>query len=230
MATLPQQVPPQPQFASNMPQVVPQAAPGAGHQHQPLKTAHLSSVGTEIGIFKPFIAQKSETLILTERFGLSGDSFRIQNLEGRPILQVEGKVATISGRKIVRDMAGNELFHIRKKHLALFQTFYAEDSKGERFFEVKGKFALLGSKAVGTFRGFSGEEHRLTMEGNWLNSKADIVDEATGKTVATINRKRWNARDLIGGQQTYQVTIAPGMDMALIVAMCIMLDERRNEK
>ena len=67
------------------------------------------------------------------------------------------------------------------------------------------------------------------MEGNFLDSRAEIKNEA-GAVVATIDRKFFNAAELIGGQQTYVVTIAPGIDMAVLAAMCICLDEKRNEK
>lgn len=67
------------------------------------------------------------------------------------------------------------------------------------------------------------------MKGDFFDRKADITDEATGQTVATIDRKFFNARELLGGQQTYIVTCAAGIDMAIICAMCICLDERRNE-
>jgi uncharacterized protein YxjI len=68
------------------------------------------------------------------------------------------------------------------------------------------------------------------MKGDFFDRKAEITDVATGQVAATIDRKFFNARELIGGQQTYVVTVSPGVDMALIVAMCIALDEKRNEK
>jgi uncharacterized protein YxjI len=68
------------------------------------------------------------------------------------------------------------------------------------------------------------------MKGNWFDTSADIVDEATGAVVARIDRKLLNARELILGHQTYHLTIAPGVDMALLVAMCMCLDAKNNEK
>jgi uncharacterized protein YxjI len=67
------------------------------------------------------------------------------------------------------------------------------------------------------------------MKGNFFDTKADITDEATKQPVATIDRKFFNARELLTSQQTYVVTVAPNVDMALIAAMCICLDERQNE-
>jgi uncharacterized protein YxjI len=67
------------------------------------------------------------------------------------------------------------------------------------------------------------------MNGNWLDSVAEIVDEATGSVVARIDRKLFRGRDVFFGQQTYAVLVAPGVDMALIAAMCICFDEKNNE-
>jgi len=67
------------------------------------------------------------------------------------------------------------------------------------------------------------------MKGNWLDMYADIVDTSSGMTVARIDRKFLTGREILFGQQTYAVTVAPGVDMALIAAMCICLDEKNNE-
>lgn len=67
------------------------------------------------------------------------------------------------------------------------------------------------------------------MKGNFFDTKANITDEVTKVPVATIDRKWLNMREILAAQQTYIVTIAPNVDMALIAAMCICLDERQNE-
>lgn len=69
----------------------------------------------------------------------------------------------------------------------------------------------------------------LAMKGNWLDTSADIVDQASGAVVARIDRKLFNAREAIMGHQTYHVTVAPGVDIALVAAMCVCLDEKQNE-
>jgi uncharacterized protein YxjI len=68
----------------------------------------------------------------------------------------------------------------------------------------------------------------LKMKGNWLDYAADIVDERTGAVVGRINRKL-SGRDLLFGQQTYHLVVAPNVDLALMAAMCICMDEKNNE-
>lgn len=55
------------------------------------------------------------------------------------------------------------------------------------------------------------------------------MDESTGTVVAMIRRKLLNSGELLFGQQTYEVSVAPGVDLALISALCICLDEMKNE-
>ncbi|KAF2845895.1 hypothetical protein T440DRAFT_493138 [Plenodomus tracheiphilus IPT5] len=194
--------------------------------------AALAPVSQAIGVFPQFFANGPESIVLREKvLSLTGDSFSIKLANGTPILQVEGKIMSISGRKKVTDMAGVHLFSIVKEHLHIHATFKVESPNGEKIMEVKSSFKLMGSKATATFTSHNGRQERLTMHGNWFDTTADIVDEAQGGiVVARINRKILSGKDVLFGQQTYAVEIAPGMDMALIAAMCICLDEKNNEK
>lgn len=66
------------------------------------------------------------------------------------------------------------------------------------------------------------------MKGGWFDTAADIM--CNDVVVARIDRKLFNAREFFGGQQTYALICAPGIDKALMVAMCIAFDEKNNEK
>ncbi|KAI1371382.1 DUF567-domain-containing protein [Hypoxylon crocopeplum] len=192
--------------------------------------AQMAPFPRPMGIFTPFIARQGETLILKEKvMSLSGNSFDITLANGQPIFKVKGESLTLSQRMNVMDMNGNLLFCIRKKHLSLHTTYYAENARGEEIFEVKSKFGLGSSKFIGSFTSASGQQEELLMKGDWTDTTAEIKDEATGQAIATIYRDRWNAREFLGGQQTYNVSIAPNVDMAIIAAMCICLDMKRNE-
>jgi hypothetical protein len=104
--------------------------------------AALAPVPQAIGVFPQFIAQQPETLVLKEHvLSLTGDSFSIKLANGTPILQVEGKVFSLGGRKKVRDMAGNHLFDIRKELMHIHTTFAIEDPSGKKIMEVKSSFA-----------------------------------------------------------------------------------------
>ncbi|KAI2463819.1 DUF567-domain-containing protein [Annulohypoxylon bovei var. microspora] len=197
-----------------------------GHSGPP----QLAPFSRPIGIFAPFIAKQSETLVIKEKvLSLSGNSFDITLPNGQPIFKVKGESFSLSNRMNVMDVSGNLLFCIRKKHLSIHTTFYAEGANGQEIFEVQSKFRLGGSKFIGSFTSASGQKEQLLMKGDWTDTRAEITDESSGQAVATIYRDRWNTREFLGGQQTYNVAIAPNVDMAVIVAMCICLDMKRNE-
>lgn len=69
----------------------------------------------------------------------------------------------------------------------------------------------------------------LMIRGDWLDRSAVITIGDGGAAVAQISRKLFNARELLGGQQTYYCTVAPGVDLAMIAALCVCLDEKENE-
>lgn len=46
----------------------------------------------------------------------------------------------------------------------------------------------MGSKASATFTSQNGRQETLTMRGNWLDTTADIIDEAQGGKTAEILR------------------------------------------
>ncbi|KAF4970757.1 hypothetical protein FSARC_2270 [Fusarium sarcochroum] len=184
-----------------------------------------------VGVFKSFIANQTETLVLKEKvLSLTGDSFDIKLANGQPILKVEGKVMSISGRKKVFDMQGNHLFSIVKELLHIHATYAVEDPQGQKLMEVKNSFKLMGSKATATFTSSDGTAEVLEMKGGWFDYAADIFDKSTNTTIARIDRKLLSGKDMLFGQQTYALVVAPGVDMALMAALCICMDEKNNEK
>ncbi|ATY66449.1 DUF567 domain [Cordyceps militaris] len=201
-------------------------------QQQPVQ---LPALAHPIGQFSHTVSTGTETMILQEKvLSLSGDSFDVKTIDGRPLFKVQGRHATLSGRKSVSDVAtGTHLYDIVKEHFHLHATYVAETPDKRKFLEIKSSMKLFGSKATATFTAPDGRTFVMAMRGNWRDSKADIVlgeDASQGPVVARIDRQFFNKREFFGGQQTYAVTVAPGMDLALAVALCIALDEKNNEK
>ncbi|KAF5655214.1 DUF567 domain protein [Fusarium sp. NRRL 25303] len=183
----------------------------------------------QIGIFPAYITSRTETLIVKQKgLSFSGDDFEVCHANGFPILKVEGAVMSLSGRKRVYDMRENHLFSIVKEHFHIHTTYAVEDPQGARIMTVRNCLQLFGSRATATFNSIDGSAEILKMKGNWLDRSADIVDTTTDNVVACIDRK-FSARDFLLGKQTCTLEVAPGVDMALMVAMCICFDEKNNE-
>ena len=101
-------------------------------------TMALAPAPQPIGVFPQFFAAGPETLVLKEKvMSLSGDSFSIKLANGTPVLKVEGKVMSLTGRKKMFDMQGTHLFDIVKEKFHLHTTFAVEDASGGKIMEVR---------------------------------------------------------------------------------------------
>jgi uncharacterized protein YxjI len=86
----------------------------------------------------------------------------------------------------------------------------------------------FGFKAKATFTNNKNTPVTLVIRGRFRN-KAKIVDTSTGALVGRVDKKLFKMREMALGQQTYHLTVAPGVDMALLVALGVCLDEMVNE-
>jgi hypothetical protein len=101
----------------------------------------LPPVAKEISIFPPFVARQTETLVLKEKvMSLSGDSFDVCLANGQPLIRVQGKTASISGRKKVYDVGGKYLFDLYKEHMHIHSTYVADIEGQGKIMEVKSSF------------------------------------------------------------------------------------------
>ena len=97
-----------------------------------------------LGVFQSFITKKPESIVLKQSIlSLTGDSFRVETLDSRGVLQIKGRILSLSGRKSIIDMQGNHVFDIRKKHTAILPSFCAESPHGKTFFKAIGKFTSM---------------------------------------------------------------------------------------
>ncbi|RDW84731.1 hypothetical protein BP6252_02321 [Coleophoma cylindrospora] len=132
-------------------------------------------------------------------------------------------------RKEFADTQGRPLFSLRTKLLSLHKSFYAESPSGQILFEVKGKFSIGSSKMIASFTNTANKAPvELLIKGDWFDRSATI--SMNNVPVAQISRSYFNMREIFASQQSYFVTVAPNVDLVLIAAICVCLDERENEK
>jgi len=176
-----------------------------------------------------FYSPHEVVLALKEKvFSLSGDDFTVRTAEGQDVLKVKGKWISLRQTKKFTDMADNEIFQLSNKMMSIHKSFSAVSPDGAHDFEVSGKFKLMGSKSVVTFKNAAdGKPVELEVHGDWFDRSAEVTLE--GKPVAKVSRKFFNAREFFGDKQTYFVAVAPNVDLSLIAAICISLDEKENE-
>lgn len=165
--------------------------------------------------------------------------------DGANVMQVKGKLASLRSKKTFTDMHGNELFVLAEKRLKIFKTFHADSAAGAYLefvyvetsadritghnFDIEGHFSIGSSKSTVKFVNAADRAPiELQVKGDWFDRSATI--KLGERVVAQIMRSFANAREIFASKQTYFVTVAPNVDLSLIAAICVAIDERENEK
>lgn len=185
-----------------------------------------------IGVFRDHLHNSEVILKLTEsRMSWTGDDFTIKDAQGRPAFECRAKAMSVHGRKEFYDASGRHLFTVIKRILAIHATFDGVDPKDDDkvLFTVKKGFSL-GAKLSVKFKNIiaDGQEQRFELRGDWFDRKAELT--WNGVPVARIGRSFLNIREAMFDKQTYYLSVAPGVDAAMLVAVAICLDEAKNEQ
>ena len=150
--------------------------------------------------------------LIRERFFRLGEDSEVTDEQGRPVLQVDGKVLSLHDRLVIRDPDGNQVAQVRRKLVALRPTYQLEVG-GEQAAEVRKRL----------FTPF-GDRFTIDVPGpDDLEVRGDLFDhEFTvrrgDQTVATVSKRWFSLRD------AYAVEVAPGQDDLLILAGVLALD------
>jgi uncharacterized protein YxjI len=88
---------------------------------------------------------------------------------------------------------------------------------------------VLSTKSQVVFKNAAdGRPVELDVKGDWFDRSAQIT--CGGQAVAHISRSFFNVREIFADKQTYFVKCAPGVDLAMIAAICVSLDEAEEKK
>ncbi|BEI90030.1 uncharacterized protein CcaverHIS019_0301000 [Cutaneotrichosporon cavernicola] len=183
-----------------------------------------------VAVYDEFVAQVPTTLCLKEKaWSMSGDDFGITDANTRKtVLKCKGKYMTLHDRKKIESPNGKVLFNLSDKMLSIRKTTVGEDHRGREVLKVVKKWSP-GSKLTATAVDKDDKEHTLVLNGDMYGVSANI-ELKNGIPLAHISRKLVTVTDIVADKQTYYVTIAPGVDVSLIAAVCIVFDEVMNEE
>ncbi len=142
-----------------------------------------------------------------------GDDFWIENAEGQRIFKVDGKVLRIRKTLVFEDLNGKALCQIKERLLTIKDTMVIEDADGRDLATVKkALIAPLRDRWSVNVKG--GPD--LDVQGDILDHEYTIKQGR--KLVAEVSKKWLTITD------TYGVTIEPGQNDILILAVAIAID------
>ena len=150
--------------------------------------------------------------VIREHLLRLGEDSDITDEAGQPVLRVDGKVMSLHNRLVLSDPSGREVGHVHRKLAALRPT-YEITFGGKDVAEVrKHLLTPFGERFTIDVHGADAME----ISGDLLDHEFTIGRD--GQTVATIS-KRW-----LSMTASYAVEVAPGEDVALILASVLALD------
>jgi uncharacterized protein YxjI len=182
-----------------------------------------------------FIVKEETVLKVSEELrSFSGNDFTIIDY-GSPTSElwflVSGKVCSPRQKRILTDRDGVAICNLQKDVFSITKSQELnQGSDGPKICELHVKLHLKAKVSTSVVNLYNGEKVDIFVKGNWLDKEIIIsVGEmkAGGVPIAKITR-RLDIKSMFS-KDTYFVTIAPGVDAAFIVALCIALDKARRK-
>jgi uncharacterized protein YxjI len=147
-----------------------------------------------------------------------GDDFWIENAHGQKVYKVDGKALRVRQTLIFEDAHGTELCKIQERMLRVKDSMEIEGPRGEQLAMVK-KALITPVRERWVVKIKGGPD--LQVQGNILDHEYSI-GEGRDK-VAEVSKKWFRLRD------SYGVSIDPGQDDVLILAVAVCIDEMAHE-
>jgi uncharacterized protein YxjI len=155
-----------------------------------------------------------QTFVLNQKLiSLTGDLW-IEDGKGNHAFAVDGKLLSMHGTHVLKDLNGQPLYEISKPLAPHLHKTIEIKKDGQVTATVQEAiFHLGGDKFKITLAG--GQE--LTVHGNWSNRVFQVKDQP-GRLVIDASRLWFSLRD------AYGIQIAPGFEVPLGLAICVALE------
>ncbi|ODN85268.1 hypothetical protein L198_07592 [Cryptococcus wingfieldii CBS 7118] len=172
-----------------------------------------------LGLYEAYIAKREIKLTVQGKIASSRGDFAVVDDEGRVVfVSHDDPDPVVKGAKHIADMNGQPLLTIAKDKSLLHKRYIVTNAKGEEIIKVGHNHKSVKTSIDAHFTNTSDSvAHELKVKGNWTSKAFDIALDS-GAAVARVDRgvmQSWG--------QHYSVTIAEGVDIALVTAIVICL-------
>jgi len=183
-----------------------------------------------IGIYPDFVQETPTALVINEHFTWGDANFTVKDVMGTIILHCKKFPVSLHHSIVVSPPDDRPLFTLSDKALALTKTFIgrdAEDESHKALFQIH-RHHLFDDKIQVTFTNAStGKLASLLVDDEFWSGNANITFQ--DQPVALVRMGELRAQQLYTNHHALVVTVAAGVDVALIAAICICLDGMKNE-
>ncbi|TYJ52411.1 hypothetical protein B9479_006986 [Cryptococcus floricola] len=179
-----------------------------------------------LGLYEAYIAKREITLTVQGKIASSKGDFAVVDDEGLVVfLSHDDPDPIVKGAKHIADINGHPLLTIAKDKSLLHKRYIVTNVKGEEIIKVGHNHKSVKTSISAHFTNTSDSiAHELRVKGNWTSKAFDIIaldNSGSGSGAAVVARVDRGVMQSWG--QHYSVTIAQGVDIALVTAIVICL-------
>ncbi len=176
------------------------------------------------------------TLNLREKlFSFSGDDFKIScAATGTPYFQCQGKTWSLREKKVLRDAYGTPVANFKEKLLSFTDSFdiYSGENSDKKICKCTTSYTFVKAKMYAFFQdAVSGAQKAIVLKGDWRDKRCVIYlgePKSGGVPIAKVFRP-FSLKGHLFDKDSYRLEIAAGVDIALLVILCIAFDEHQRD-
>jgi len=165
----------------------------------------------------------------------SGDDFSISDpSDGTVYFKCAGRAFSIRDKKTLLDNMGQPVLNMKEALMSFTDKFtvYAGSSSDRMICKFHTEFTFLKAKISAQFGDvLNGQARYVVLKGDWASKTAVFYlgePKQGGVPIGKVYRPL-TGRAFFGADE-YIIEIAPGVDISLLVIMCIALDEHKRDK
>lgn len=160
----------------------------------------------------------------------SGDSFSVKDTAtGQTAFKIKGNALSFHDSKTIQDHSGRPIYKMSESLLSLRHRMHITDAQTKAPLlttRQKSFIPLMGTSTILVWRGSNDDgEPYLEVKGDFFRKDFSVVEVASGRRVAAVKRKSFTLQNLLLEKDTYIVRVEPGLDTALMVFLCVAIDE-----
>jgi uncharacterized protein YxjI len=170
------------------------------------------------------LPQVSAYAVSKKVVSMSGGDWKITDATGRTVFKVSGRVASVRDKRFLRDPSNKTVLRMQKKIVTMHDTWQIYSAADTVLATVKKSSLVQFKTAMDVFLGSSSSSKNpdYVMQGDFLDRNLTIFQGAQQAALVT---RQITFASVVVDKDNFGVTIFPGVDIALIFALIVIMDE-----
>lgn len=164
--------------------------------------------------------------VAKKKLSVSKGDWNITDQAGHSAFKVDGRIASMRDKRFLRDAAGNVILSMKKKLITMHDTWEILTGNGDQVIATCKKSSVVQFKTSMDVMLASSTTGKHTPD---YQVKGDFFDRNLtvfrGAEQAALVTRQITFTTVILDKDTFGVTIFPGVDQALVLALIVIMDE-----